>query len=59
MMAISSWAILSDVHVCDVQDVYGDIMFLSQRTHDVMITSLVRQNDVATSFRRNDDVIST
>ena len=29
----------------------------SQRTHDAMITSLLRQNDVATSFWRNNDVI--
>ena len=31
----------------------------SQRTHDAMITSLLRQNDVATSFWRNNDVIIT
>ena len=30
-----------------------------QWTHDVMITSLLRQNDVATSFWRNNDVIIT
>ena len=30
---------------------------LSQQAHDEMITPLLRQNDVATSFRRNDDVI--
>ena len=29
----------------------------SQRTHDVIITSLLRRNDVATSFWRNYDVI--
>ena len=29
----------------------------SQRTHDVIITSLLRQNDVTTSFWRNNDVI--
>ena len=28
----------------------------TQRIHDVMITSLLRQNDVATSFWRNDDI---
>ena len=28
-----------------------------QRTHGAMITSLLRRNDVAASFRRNDDVI--
>ena len=28
-----------------------------QRAHDAMITSLLRQNDVATSFCRNNDVI--
>ena len=28
-----------------------------QRTHDVMVTSLLRQDDVATSFWRNNDVI--
>ena len=31
----------------------------TQRTHDVKITSLLRQNDVVTSFRRNNDVIFT
>ena len=31
----------------------------TQRTHDVMITSLLCQNDVATSFWRNNDVIIT
>ena len=31
----------------------------SQRTHDVIITSLLSQNDVATSFWRNDNVIIT
>ena len=31
----------------------------SQRTHDVMITSSLRQHDVATSFCRYDDVIIT
>ena len=30
----------------------------SHRTHDVMITSLLHQNDVATSFRRNDMALS-
>ena len=30
-----------------------------QWTHNVMITSLLRQNDVATSFRPNNDVIIT
>ena len=34
-------------------------MLLSQRTHDVIITSLLRQNDVATSFWRNNDVVIT
>ena len=34
-------------------------MALSQRTHDVMITSLLRQNDVAMSFWRNNDVVIT
>ena len=29
----------------------------TQRTHDVIITPLLRQNDVATSFRRNNGVI--
>ena len=29
----------------------------TQRTHDAIITSLLRQNDVATSFWRNNDVI--
>ena len=29
----------------------------TQRTHDVMITSLLGQNDVATSYWRNNDVI--
>ena len=32
---------------------------LNQRTHDVMITSLLRQNDVETSFWRFNDVIIT
>ena len=32
---------------------------ISQRTHDELITSLLRQNDVATSFWRNHDVIIT
>ena len=31
---------------------------LNQRTHEVIITLLFRQNDVATSFWHNDDVIS-
>ena len=31
----------------------------SQRTHDGIITSLLSQNDVATSFRRNNNVIIT
>ena len=31
----------------------------SHRTHDVMITSLLHQNDVATSFRRNDMALSS
>ena len=31
----------------------------TQRTHDGTITSLLRQNDVATSFWRNNDVIIT
>ena len=30
----------------------------TQRAHGVIMTSLLRQNDVATSFWRNDDVIS-
>ena len=30
---------------------------MSQSSHDVMITTLWRQNDVATSFRRHNDVI--
>ena len=34
-------------------------LFTSQRTHDVIITSLLRQNDVATSFWRNNDVLVT
>ena len=29
----------------------------SQRTHDAIITSLLRQNDVATSFWHNNDVV--
>ena len=33
--------------------------WFTQRTHDVIITSLLRQNDVAMSFWRNDDVIIT
>ena len=32
---------------------------ISQRTHDTMITLLLRQNDVATPFWRNNDVIIT
>ena len=31
----------------------------NQRSHDVIITSLLRQNDVATSFGRNNDVSGT
>ena len=31
----------------------------AQRTHDVMITSLLRQNDVAMSFWRNNEIIIT
>ena len=31
----------------------------SQRTHDVILTSLLRQNDVVASFWRNNDVIIT
>ena len=31
----------------------------TQRTHGAIITSLLRRNDVATSFRRNNDVIIT
>ena len=34
-------------------------VMLSQRTHDVMITSLLRKNDVAMSFLRDTDVIIT
>ena len=33
--------------------------YLTQRTHGVIITSLLRLNDVATSLRRNNDVIIT
>ena len=29
----------------------------SQRTHDAIMTSLLRQNNVATSFWRNNDVV--
>ena len=32
---------------------------MSQRTHDIEITSLLHQNDVITSFWRNNDVIIT
>ena len=32
------------------------LLFQSQRTHGVIITSSLRQNDVATSFWRNNDV---
>ena len=32
---------------------------LTQRTHDVIITALLRRNDVATSFWRNKDVVIT
>ena len=34
-------------------------LITAQRTHDAMITSLLRQNDVTASFCRNDDVIIT
>ena len=34
-------------------------IMVSRRTNDVMITSLSRQNDVAISLRRNNDVIIT
>ena len=33
--------------------------YQSQRTHGVTTTSLFRQNDVAASFRRNNDIIIT
>ena len=36
-----------------------DIRMASQRAHDVIIMSSLRRNDVATSFRRNNNVIFT
>ena len=30
---------------------------ICRRTHDAIITSLLRQNDIVTSFWRNDDFI--
>ena len=38
---------------------HTEFAILPQRTHDVMIKSLLRQNDVATSFWRYDDVTIT
>ena len=39
---------------------YGEVSFIqSQRAHNVIITSLLRQNDVAASFWLNNDVIIT
>ena len=36
-----------------------NVRCLTQRTHGVMTISLLRQNDVATSFWRNNDIIIT
>ena len=35
------------------------INYVAQRTHDVIMTSVSRQNDLKTSFWRNTDVIIT
>ena len=37
---------------------YSESLTATQRAHGVMITSPLRQNDVATSFWHNDDVIT-
>ena len=54
----------SYVHICSISHrIYAHsfgllcLVMVTQRTHDVIITSLLHQNDVATSFWRNNDVI--
>ena len=49
------WRTHENMSPCTNSRVWGD----TQRAHDVIITSLLRQNDVATSFWRNNDVIIT
>ena len=46
-------------NIISSHDVLIKVLTHSQRTHDVIIMSLLRQNDVATSFWRNNDVIIT
>ena len=54
----------ADSHKCTLTQASGDVVIrgtvtiISQGTHDALITSLLRQNDVVTLFRYNDDVIT-
>ena len=52
------WRRLTD-ECSSEQVIIGYSNVTTQRTHDVIITSLLRQNDVARSFWRNGDVIIT
>ena len=42
----------------NVKNITGMTMWMAQWTHDVIITSLLRQNNVAATFWRNYDAIS-
>ena len=46
-------------HIQQLVQTKWDAAVHAQRSHDLIITSLLRQNDVATSFWRNNDVIFT